>query len=527
MYIFSIWKFCHHVFFLLKILFHYGDLPSSVPGCSSFWLEVRPFGELIEFSWISLFIYYATVPCLPEVFRCLPAWNSLLLMRRVRWPHRTIHNILAKPCPSQSTLPSRQQLSQMEFLTCRRRPSQRVRRVPCLMTRPVIFLLHHLSWQALLTWTGLIKFSCLLRSLMRTSFDAQAACLRPLHLRLRNLPLSTSRGTSSCYRRHFQGPFPLLRALTNIQELQFRRLVRENSFRTAVTSRLRIPGCGPVQAPLSLRFRRPWWFLVCRLHTLEPLGPSLLLWLTFLDLSLFWWRQDLQPKTPFPTPLRLARFFQVCHAPFPWDLRDLLRDLQYPPPRYQRLLLFLHHLRSLSRPPRSFQRLCRCCQTFKPGWRTCNTLFFISWKTRWWISWVLFLRGLGALTCCGHWAPLVTEHHHGLRISPGQSERTVAPGPGSLSSRNGWSHRRPYSLSSSSDHLSPPSKPLRTVSRSPWRCSRSPDVSRRSPGPQPHCASPSSTDPSPQPFPCFKSLVQDTSLPLSSSIPGWHDKETR
>ena len=31
-----------------------------------------------------------------------------------------------------------------------------------------------------------------------------------------------------------------------------------------------------------------------------------------------------------------------------------------------------------------------------------------------------------------HWVPLVTEHHHGLSISPGQNERTVASGPGDL-----------------------------------------------------------------------------------------------
>ena len=61
--------------------------------------------RFIEFSWISLFICYATIPCLPEVFGCLTAWNSLWPTRRVRWLHRMINNSLAKLRPSQSTLP--------------------------------------------------------------------------------------------------------------------------------------------------------------------------------------------------------------------------------------------------------------------------------------------------------------------------------------------------------------------------------------------------------------------------------------
>ena len=40
-------------------------------------------------------------------------------------------------------------------------------------------------------------------------------------------------------------------------------------------------------------------------------------------------------------------------------------------------------------------------------------------------------RNMG-LTGCGSWVPLMVERHHGLNISPVQSELTVAPGPGAL-----------------------------------------------------------------------------------------------
>ena len=68
-------------------------------------------------------------------------------------------------------------------------------------------------------------------------------------------------------------------------------------------------------------------------------------------------------KNTISYPLPLARFFHVCHASFPWDLRDLLQDLhlwrfsltswldlQCPPHQCQQsqlLPLFLHHPRPL------------------------------------------------------------------------------------------------------------------------------------------------------------------------------------
>ena len=61
------------------------------------------------------------------------------------------------------------------------------------------------------------------------------------------------------------------------------------------------------------------------------------------------------------------------------------------------------------------------------------------------------------------WAP----HKSRSKRANGCPRSRSPSGDRSLSSRNGRSHRRPYSLSSSSDHLSPPSKPLRTVSHSP------------------------------------------------------------
>ena len=142
------------------------------------------------------------------------------------------------------------------------------------------------------------------------------------------------------------------------------------------------------------------------------------------------WSPFLEPAGPAagPTPLPLQPEL-LAGPPVPSQCQQS-----------QLLLLFLHHLKSLPRPPRSFQYHLRRCQTFKIGWKTWKTLCFLPWRTRWWIFWVLlhpsrlwvllFLCGLWAQMRCGCRAPLVTEHHHGLRISPGQRERTVAPGPG-------------------------------------------------------------------------------------------------
>ena len=168
--------------------------------------------RFIEFSWISLFICYTTVPCLPEVFRCFTAWNSLWHMRRVRWPHRTISNSLVKLCLSQVTLPRCQNLSPSASLTYRRRPPWRVCRVPHLMTKPATFLICQLSWQTLLHCTGLNQFPRLLWSRMRTIFNAQVACPRPLHRWLRNRPLVTSWDRWLRSLRLFQGPFLHFRA---------------------------------------------------------------------------------------------------------------------------------------------------------------------------------------------------------------------------------------------------------------------------------------------------------------------------
>ena len=96
-----------------------------------------------------------------DVFRYFTAWNSLWHMRKVRWPHRTISNSLAKLCPPQLTL-RRLQLSASAYLTCRCRPHRRVGQVPHLMSKPATFPICQLPWQILLHYAGLNQFPHLL-----------------------------------------------------------------------------------------------------------------------------------------------------------------------------------------------------------------------------------------------------------------------------------------------------------------------------------------------------------------------------
>ena len=90
-------------------------------------------------------------------------------------------------------------------------------------------------------------------------------------------------------------------------------------------------------------------------------------------------------------------------------------------------------------------------------------------------------------------SPWVPHKTGSKRVDRGSRSRSPS-GDRSLSSRDGQSRRRPHSLLSSSDHLSPPSKRPRHVSHSTQQCSRYPDVSRRGPGPQRPHNSPSHTD---------------------------------
>ena len=210
-----------------------------------------------------------------------------------------------------------------------------------------------------------------------------------------------------------------------------------------------------------------------------------------------------------PRPLSLGPAGPTA-GPTPLPLQpDLLAGPPVPSTHQSQQLkllpLFLHHPRLLSRLPRSHQRRLRRYRMFKPGWRTCRTLFAPPWKTRsappqssmgpavpTRIMGTDVLRPLSSSgDRASPWAP-----HKSWSKQADDCSRSRSPsGDRSVSSRDGRSRRRAHSLSSSSDRLSPPSKRLRAMSHSPWWWSSSPDVSRRSPGPRRHCASPSSTDP--------------------------------
>ena len=78
-------------------------------------------------------------------------------------------------------------------------------------------------------------------------------------------------------------------------------------------------------------------------------------------------------------------------------------------------------------------------QTLMQDWQN---VFFESMRNRIMSMWVLLHPsrplvplspcGIWAPMRCGSWVPLVTERHHGLSLSPDQSEQTVAPHPGAL-----------------------------------------------------------------------------------------------
>ena len=412
---------------------------------------------------------YSYITLLSRVYRkfsrYLTVWSNLWHMKKARWPIRTINNSLARLCPPQLTCPRLLMLSLSAFLTCWRRPHWRARRVPLLMSQPATFLICQMSWQTLLhcarlnqfprPWRAVRELSWLFRPPVFGLFFVNSAfCHWWPHARVGFAPFSSSKALS-----HLRGPRTTSQGPSSGSRCGGKLLPdrcyalppdpwtwpRPGCVIPPYLLPLQVPGLPPVHTGPSRTFPAAVAAFPAPRPVLPTPGPA---------------TQSILFFSPALGPI----FSRIPH-PFPWTLRDLLQhlrpwplfpnswlDLQSPPPSWQqphRVLPHSHHLRSLSRPPRSSSRpprspqwFLRRCLTTKIGRKTWRPLCFLPWKMRWWTFWVLlrpsrpwaslFPHELWALTHCGRRAPLVTEHHHGFRISPVQRERRVAPGPGAL-----------------------------------------------------------------------------------------------
>ena len=198
-----------------------------------------------------------------------------------------------------------------------------------------------------------------------------------------------------------------------------------------------------------------------------------------LDLALLCWRKDLPPKAPFPIPLRLTRFFRGCHAPFPWSA-----------PANPSTQVTVTPSQVIVTPSQVLPVTSQTLPNVQDWMKDMKDALLSSMKDQM----IIGPDALRPSSSSGDRASPRAPHKSGSKRADGCSRSRSPSGVRSLSSWDWQSRRRPHSLSSSSDRLSPPSKRLRNVSHSPRRRSRSPDVSRRSPGPQRYRASPSHTD---------------------------------
>ena len=293
----------------------------------------------------------------------------------------------------------------------------------------------------------------------------------------------------------------------------------------------------PRTGPVVPRTRRLWKVLAYLPSTLDPPGPSLMLWRPLLDLALLCPHQDLPPKAPFPTPpppsshppppppppTRLARFFRGCHAPFPcgtccgfyaldpsscspgWTSSALHQGVSSLN-ECSRSSIISGHCHALPGPTVTSQTL----PNVQDWMKDMRDALLSSMKDQMidllGVAPPQLSMGLAVPTQIMGPDALRPPSSSGDRTSPwvprkpgskradGSSRSRSPSGDWSLSSRDGQSRRRPHSLSSSSNRLSPPSKWPRHVSHSPQQRSRSPVISGRGPGPQRHHTSPSHTD---------------------------------
>ena len=227
-------------------------------------------------------------------------------MKRPRRPSRTLPTSLASTNHKWGTfLPS--QTSHKTEMRPRHRPSRRIRQIPWPVTRTPRLMLRRLPKQALLPWMGFFLSPRLLKSLMRTTYDAQDICLWTQPRRSRSLPLWSRLTTWSRCRQLFPGPSRRSQALAFFQGLLLQHQVLANCSRTAV---MLLPGSlvvarGPDGAPTSQPSFSLWCCLSCCPQMLELLPlPSRAPWPSLQDLLPRSWCQDRQWKTLCPT-----RFF--------------------------------------------------------------------------------------------------------------------------------------------------------------------------------------------------------------------------
>ena len=93
-------------------------------------------------------------------------------MKRPRRPPRTLPTSLASTNHKWGTFLPSQTSHKTEMRPCHR-PSRRIRRIPWPVTRTPRLMLRRLSKQVLLPWMGFFLSPRLLKSLMRTTYDAQ------------------------------------------------------------------------------------------------------------------------------------------------------------------------------------------------------------------------------------------------------------------------------------------------------------------------------------------------------------------
>ena len=209
------------------------------------------------------------------------------------------------------------------------------------------------------------------------------------------------------------GPSQLLRDQSFNLGFLLLLLVHAGCSLTAATYLLLPLGLGPDGARMFWTSTHPWFLLFCRPQPLEPVrAPSRALWPSPLDL-LCSWCPDLLMPTPSSYLLDLRfRFLLVSCASSCSSTCTFPIDCHVPSKHY---IDAAGPTRRSSHDARLAGRLLKvdagqdaeydgCCST--PADR-------------------------GSLYSTAEYGvPLVTERHHGLSLSPDQSKRTVAPGPG-------------------------------------------------------------------------------------------------
>ena len=167
MYIFSLCKLRHHMFFLLKIL--WGGGVGGGGGGGGGWGVGSFRSPMIYWIFLNFFIHILrNCPVLTGSFPLSYRMEQLVAYEEGEVTSQDDQQQSGKALPIAVNTSKAPEVVPVGVLD--------------LLTSSSSFLICQLSWQTLLPWTGLSQVPRLLWSPVRTNFDIQAACPWPLHL---------------------------------------------------------------------------------------------------------------------------------------------------------------------------------------------------------------------------------------------------------------------------------------------------------------------------------------------------------